>query len=118
MESNKIVDQGYKIILLMGPSKSTSISTIPNDTTNTSTFPQDIPWHLYEGISTIVHLLLSLLVSLQNGILQSSVLVSLQSNFVLTSPLTSLWKMFLHHLYKDIYTVTPIQVKSETSKSL
>ena len=79
MDSNKIVDQGYKILLPMGPGKSTSISVKYNETTNTSTFPQDIPCHLYKGISTIVHLLLSLLVSLRNGVLQSSLLVSLQS---------------------------------------
>ena len=30
----------------------------------------------------------------------------------------SLWKIYLHRLYKDIPTVTPIQVKPETFKSL
>ena len=38
MEWNKIVDQGYKIMLPVGPSKSTSISVKHNGTTNTSTF--------------------------------------------------------------------------------
>ena len=90
MESNKTVNQGYKILLLVGPSKSTNISAKHNETTNTSTFLQDIPYHLYEGISTILHIILSLLVSLRNGILQSSLLVSLQSDFILASPLTSL----------------------------
>ena len=96
MESNKIVDQGYKILLPVGPSKSTSISVKHNGTKNTRTFLQglfpiylhkavitvlclqlsltvymhkDIPCHLYKGISTVVHLLLSLPVSLRNGIL-------------------------------------------------
>ena len=90
MESNKTVNQGYKILLPVGPSKSTIVSVEHNETTNTSTFPQDIPCHLYEGISTIVHLLLSLLVSLRNGIVQSSLLVSLQSDSILASPLSSL----------------------------
>ena len=31
--------------------------------------------------------------------------------------MTSIWKIFLHRLYKDISTVTPIQVKPETTKS-
>ena len=66
MELNKTVNQGYKILLPVGPSKSTSISTKHNETTSTNTFPQDIPCHLYKGISTIVHILLSLLVSLRN----------------------------------------------------
>ena len=110
--------------------KYTSISVKHSETTNTSTFLQglfamylhktviislDVPCHLYNGISTVVHLLMSLLISLWNGILQSSLLtplpsiiislkngviqssllVSLQSTFVLVSPLTSLWKIFL-----------------------
>ena len=78
-DSNKIVNQGYKILLLMGPGKFTSISMKYTETTNTSTFTQDIPCHLYEGIFTIVHLLLSLLVSVRNRVLPSSLLVSLQS---------------------------------------
>ena len=41
MESNKIVNQGYKIILPVGPTKSTSMSVKHNGTTNTNTFLQD-----------------------------------------------------------------------------
>ena len=59
-------------------------------------------------------LLFSLLVSLSNGVLQSSLLVSLQSTSVLASPLTSLWKIFLQRLYKDISTIIHTQVKPET----
>ena len=82
---------------------------------------EDILHHLYEGVSTIEHLLLSLfvtlqseflqpylLVSLRSGILQSSLLASLQSKFILTSPLVSLWEIFLRRLYKDTPTVTHI----------
>ena len=115
MDSNKIVNQGYKIMLSMGPDKSTSISVKYNETTNTSTFPQDIPYHLYEGISTIVHLLLSLLVSLRNGVQQSSLLVSLQSTSVLISPLMPIWNIILQRLYEDISTIIRIQVKPETN---
>ena len=111
---NKIVDQGYKLLLPMGPGKSTSISVKYNETSNTSTFPQDFLCHLYIGISTIVHLLLSLLVSLRNGVLQSSLLVSIRSTSVLVSPLTPLWNIFLQPLYKDISTIICIQVKPET----
>ena len=114
MESNKTVDQGYKILLPLGPSKSASISTKHNETKSTHTFQQDIPCHLYKGISTIVHMILSLLVSLQNGILQSSLLVSLRSDSILASQLTSLWNIFLRRLYKNISTVIRIQVKPET----
>ena len=70
--------------------------------------------YLYEHISTVILILvslgtslldtflqLSLLMSLGGGILQSSLLTSLRSNFVLTSQ----WKIFLQCLYKDIYTV-------------
>ena len=64
MKSNKTVDQEYKILLPVRPSKSTSISMKHNETTSTNTFPQDIPYHLYVGISTIVHIQLLLLVSL------------------------------------------------------
>ena len=68
-DSNKIVNQGYKILLLVEPGKSSSISVEYTKTTNTRTFPQDMPCHLYENIYTIVHLLLSLRVSLRNGVL-------------------------------------------------
>ena len=117
-----ITVRGYtqlkSFLLPMGPGKSTSISVKYNKTTNTSTFSQAIPCHLYEGISTIVHLLLSLLVSLRNEVLQSSLqsslLVSLQSTSVLASPLTSIWNIFLRSLYEDIFTIIRIQVKPET----
>ena len=61
--------------------------------------------HLYEGISTIVQLLLSLLVCLRNGILQSSLLVSLRSTPVRTCILSSLWNIFLQRLYKNVSTI-------------
>ena len=85
-----IVNQEYKTLLPVGPSKSTSISVKHNETTNTNTFLQDIPFYLYEGISTIVHLLLSLPISLRNVILQLSLLTSLQSKFLQSSLLVSL----------------------------
>ena len=82
----------------------------------------DILHHLYEGISTIMALLLSLhtylpgeflqpslLASLRSGILQSSLLTSLRSKFVLAS----LWKIFLQRFYEDIFTVTAIPSKPE-----
>ena len=150
----------------MGSSNSTRVSVKHNGTTSTSTFLQclftqylheavitilclqisltvsvhdDILHHLYEGISTVVHLLSSLLAPLRSEILRSSLLTSLRnkflrlsplaslqskfvlasplaslrSNFVLASPLTSLWKIFLRCLYKDIPTVTPIPSKPE-----
>ena len=117
MESNKIVDHGNQILLLVGSSKSTSISMKYNETTNTSSFLQglfllylhktvitilclqlsltvsvhkDIRHHLYKGISTIVHLLSSLPESLRNGILQSSLLTSLQSKLLQSFLLVSL----------------------------
>ena len=68
--------------------------------------------------SSLLMSILSLLVSLRNGALQLSLLVFLWNNFVRTYPLISLWKLFLRHLYKGIYTITPIQVKPEPSKSL
>ena len=109
MEPNKIVDQGYKILLPAGPNKSTSISVNHNGTTNTNTFLhglflmylhkaiiiilcirlsltifmyEDIPYHLYKGIFKVVHILLSLPVSLRNGIIRPSLLTSLQSKFL------------------------------------
>ena len=98
---------------------------------------EDISYYLYKGISTVVHLLLSLpaslrngslhsslptslsslLVSMRNGILKSSLLASLQSNFVRASPMTTLWKIFLRRVYKFMSTVAPIQVKPEITKS-
>ena len=97
---------------------------------------KDILYYLYEGISTVVYLLLSLLTSLRNGslrssllmflscvrvymrngILQSSLLLSLRNSFVHAFLITSICKIFLHRLYKDISTVTPKQVKPETTK--
>ena len=75
---------------------------------------KDILHHLYAGISTIVHLLLSvvsiytslrseflqspLLVSLRSRILQLSLLTSLWLKFLLVSPLVFLWKIFLRRL--------------------
>ena len=50
MNSNNIVNQGYKVLLPMGPGKYTSISVKYNETTNTSTFPQDITCHLQSYI--------------------------------------------------------------------
>ena len=97
----------------------------------------DITHHLYQRISTIMLLLVSLHTSLRNEFLQPSLLVSLkseilqsflmrslQSNFVLVS----LWKIFLQRLYKDILMVMGIpskpkmvvqciQVKPETPKT-
>ena len=98
---------------------------------------KDIPYYLYKGISKVVHLLLSLLASLRNrnlrsslltslpslleymrnGFLQSSLLVPLQNNCVRAFSMTSTWKIFLHCVYQDISTITPIQVKPETTKS-
>ena len=100
---------------------------------------EDILRHFYEGIYTVTHLLLSLLISLrskilqsslltslQNKLLQSSLLVSLQnivirssplaslqSKFLRSSLLASLWNIFLPCLYKDISTITPIPSKPE-----
>ena len=113
-ELNKTVNQGYKILLPVGPSKSTSISTKHNEKTSTNPFPQDILCQFYKGISTIVHILLFLLVSLWNGILQASLLVSLQSDSILASSLTFLWNIFLRRLYKYISTIIRIQVKPRT----
>ena len=83
---------------------------------------EDILHHLYERISMVVLLLVSLrislldeflqsslLMSLGSGILQSSLLISLQSSVVLTS----LWKIFLRRLYKDIHSVMGIPSKPE-----
>ena len=53
IDSNKIVNQGYKIILPVGPAKYTSISVKYTETTNTSTFSQDIECHQSGGKSTI-----------------------------------------------------------------
>ena len=104
MTPNKIVDQEYKILLPVKPSKTTSISVKHNETTNTSTslhglflmclyeavmtilclhlslmvyIHKDISYYLYQGISTVVHLLLSLPVSLRKRILQPSLFTSL-----------------------------------------
>ena len=58
----------------------------------------------------------SLLVSMRNGVLQTSLLVSLRSNCVRASPMTPLWKIFLRYLYKYMSTVAPIQVESKSTK--
>ena len=39
MDSNKIINQGYKVILPVGPNKSTNISVKYTETTNTSKYP-------------------------------------------------------------------------------
>ena len=134
MEPNKIVDQEYKILLPVRPSKYTIISVKHSGATNTSTslyglflmclyetviailclhlsltvyMHKDILYYLYNCISTVVYILLSLLTSLRNrslrlflltflpylpvymrnGVLQSSLLVSLLSNFVRPFPM-------------------------------
>ena len=98
MEPNKIVNQEYKVLLPVRPSKSASISVKNNGTTNTSIstslhgllrmclyeavitilclhlslmiyMHKNISYNLYESIFTVVHLILSLPVSLWNGIL-------------------------------------------------
>ena len=95
---------------------------------------EDILHHLHNDTSTVVHVQLSLLVSLRNGIIQSSLLtslpsllvslrngvfqssllVSLRRNSVLASPLMFLWNIFLRRLYEDISTIIRIKVKPET----
>ena len=109
MKPNKIVDQEYKVLLPVRPSKSTSLSVKHNETTYTSTslhglflmylyeaiitilclhlsltvyINKNISYYLYEGISTVAHLLVSLPVSLWNGILRPSLFTSLQSKFL------------------------------------
>ena len=95
--------------------------------------------HLHDDISTIVHVLpsllmyqqnkilrssllkslqskflqLSVLASLQYGFLQSSLLVSLRSTPIQTSTLLSLWNIFLRRLYNDVSTIIRVQVKPE-----
>ena len=107
MESYKIIEQENQNLLTMGSSNSTRVSVKHNGTTSTSTFLQclftqylrkavinilclqpsltvsvhdAILHHLYEGISTVVQLLSSLLAHLRSEILRSSLLTSLQSN--------------------------------------
>ena len=98
MESNTMFHQENQIVLTVESSKHTSVSMInPNGITNASTFLQglfqqylhkvvitivclpsslpvslheDILRHLYEGISKVVYLLLSLLTSLRSEFLQ------------------------------------------------
>ena len=54
MKPNKIVNQGYKILLLVGPSKSTRISVKHNGTTNTSTFLHGLfLMYLHKAVITI-----------------------------------------------------------------
>ena len=104
IESNKIFKQENQTLLTMESSKSTSVSVKHSGITSTSMSIQElfleyqhevvtailylqqslqvpvheyIIYHLYKGISMIVHLLLSLLVPLKSEILQSSLLMSL-----------------------------------------
>ena len=85
---------------------------------------EDILKHLHNDISTVVHVLQSLLTYLRNKVLQSSLLTFLQNIFILlsvliflqstpvhTSTLSSLWNIFLRRLYEDVYTIICIQVK-------
>ena len=117
MEPNKIVDQEYKMLLPVRPSKSTNISVKSNGTRNISTslhglflmclyktviamlclnlsltvcMHKNISYYLYEGISTVVYLLLSIPESLRKGILRPFLFASLQSKFLLTSLLASI----------------------------
>ena len=76
MKSNKIVNEENQILLYMGSSNSTSVSA--TELTNTCTCLQGLflqylhkavisnlcLYHLYKGISTTVHLTLSLFISL------------------------------------------------------
>ena len=94
MKSNKIIDQEAQALLTEGSNNSTSASTIGLTSTSTCLHGWLLPYlyktviiilclsYLYEGISTVVHLLL---------LLQMSLRVSLQKNI-------------LHHLYKGIST--------------
>ena len=69
--------------------------------------------HLYEGISTVVSSLLSLLTSLRSELLQSSLPTSLRNEFLQLSLLACQWNICLRRLYKDITMVTPIPPKPE-----
>ena len=109
MESNEIVDQENRNLSTVGSCKSTSTSLKHAGTTSTSTFLQylclqhihkavitilclqpsltvsvheNVLHHLYKDISTVVHLLSSLLASLRTKILQSSLLTSLRNTFL------------------------------------
>ena len=54
MEPNKIVYQGYKILLPVGPNKSSSISVKHKETINTSTFLHGLfLMYLHEAVITI-----------------------------------------------------------------
>ena len=125
-----IVEQKNPNLLTAGSSNSTIVSVKHNVTTSTGTFLQcmftqylhkaiitilclqpsltvsvhdAILHHLYEGISTVVHLLSSLLAPLRSEILRSSPLVSLRRKFVLASPFASLRSNFI--LAKKTYTI-------------
>ena len=115
MKSNEIVDQENQILLHMGSSNYTSVSTTELTSTNNclqGLFLQYLQEavisilclrHFYEGISTTVHLRSSLLpslrceimqpslrASLRSKILQPSLIVSLRSGILLSSLLASL----------------------------
>ena len=66
---------------------------------------KDILHHLYEGISTVIHLLSSLLASLRGEILQSSLLTSLRNKFRRLSLPVSLWNEIYDHLHLHLYEV-------------
>ena len=62
----------------------------------------DILRHFYRGISMVMSLRSSLLISLRSGFLRVSLLASLRSEFLQSSLLTSLRNIFLRRLYRDI----------------
>ena len=94
MKLNNIVDQENRIILYMGSSSSTSVST--TELTNTRTHIQGLFLqylcgaeisilclrHLYKRISTNEHLISSLLTSSRCEVIQPSLCVSLQSEIL------------------------------------
>ena len=106
MESNKIVNQGYKILLPVGSSKSTSISMKHNRTTNISTFLQGLsPMYLHEAVVTILCLQLSLIIYMHKDIschLYEG--ISMVVNLLLSLSI-SLRNRVLHHLYLCLYRV-------------
>ena len=140
IELNKIIGQENQVLLSMGSNNSTSVSANKHTgLTSTSTFLQglflqylhkavitilcrcrlyegistvvylllslqislqvsiheDILHYLYESISKIVHLLLFLLTSLRCEVIQTSLLVSLRSGILQSSLLTSLQSKFI-----------------------
>ena len=139
MESNTMFHQDNEILLTAESSESTSVSVIkPTGITSTSIFLQGlfvknlhkgvstvvslqpsllmslqdhILCHLYKGNSMVVPLLSSLLASLRNKFLRSSLNASLRSEFLRSSLLASLWNIFLRRLYGDISMVKSIPSK-------